>query len=154
YTELAPILAAEVIRPPSAYRAALVVDPPQYVRLQFEATQNGLWRSPQVTGKGPGAHATELAELRSAIDLSRLTADLPSTPLPTVEEVGKNAFAANAPAAGANADGENAFEFLQANSANAAPQTQQVQINAPTAPTEKGTKQTDLEQRGKRYQSA
>src|SRR5262245_59473920 len=89
-TELAPILATEVIRPPSAYRAARVVDPPQYVRLQFEATKEGVWRSTQVVGKGSSAHAGELAELRAVVDWRRLIADLPSTPLPKVEEVGKS----------------------------------------------------------------
>ena len=36
-TELAPIVAEEVIRPPSAYRATFPTTPPPYVVLQFEA---------------------------------------------------------------------------------------------------------------------
>src|SRR5262245_17222581 len=63
---LAPIIAAEVIRPPSAYRANVVqmpngpgqqefvenpapqgVEPPEYVLLQFEARPVGVWGCPQ-----------------------------------------------------------------------------------------------------------
>src|SRR5262245_7221453 len=48
-TELAPIIAAEVIRPPADFRPAGIVptSPPQYVLLQFEARPNGVWLSPQ-----------------------------------------------------------------------------------------------------------
>src|SRR3954467_4097505 len=104
-TELAPILAAEVIRPPAEYRpnGRGAVEPPQYVRLQFEATQNGVWHSPQVVGKGSQAAASGLAKLRAQVDLPSLFAELPNTPLPTVEDVGKNNFAANPPGGPVNA---------------------------------------------------
>src|SRR6187431_839184 len=49
-TELAPIIAAEVIRPSAAFRPSGpgVVEPPPYVLLQFEARPNGTWVSPQL----------------------------------------------------------------------------------------------------------
>src|SRR5689334_3494281 len=48
-TELAPILAAEVIRPPSDFRSGKKpVDPPPYVLLQFEARDAGFWSTPQM----------------------------------------------------------------------------------------------------------
>src|SRR5437588_10419431 len=52
-TELAPILAAEVIRPPGQFRSlnGVATEPPQFVLLQFEARPNGIWRSPQVVVK-------------------------------------------------------------------------------------------------------
>src|SRR5215212_6913901 len=50
-TELAPIIAEEVIRPTSAYRpAGRPLEPPPYVLLQFEAGPNQVWLSPQVYG--------------------------------------------------------------------------------------------------------
>src|SRR3954463_2653539 len=157
-TELAPILATEVIRPPGEFRPGSrgVVDPPQYVRLQFEATQSGAWRSPQVTGKGLQLAASELVMLRKDTDLSRLIAALPSTPIPTVQDVGKNGFAANGPGGTMNSAGQNEYEFLEANTANAPPQVreQAQQANQPVAPKGKMTKEADFEQRTKRYQSA
>ena len=49
-TELAPIMAEEVIRPASAFRpaASTAVEPPPFVLLQFEAQPNGAWWSPQI----------------------------------------------------------------------------------------------------------
>src|SRR3954454_20913548 len=55
-TELAPIIAEEVIRPPAAFRpSGSPIDPPPYVLLQFEARPDGIWTSPQqpvANGKG------------------------------------------------------------------------------------------------------
>src|SRR4249919_3971074 len=51
-TELAPIIAEEVIRPSLAYRpSGGSTEPPPYVLLQFEARAKGVWLSPQVYGK-------------------------------------------------------------------------------------------------------
>src|SRR6476619_7975723 len=49
-TELAPIIAAEVIRPPAEYRpvGSVALDLPPYVLLQFEARSKSTWLSPQV----------------------------------------------------------------------------------------------------------
>ena len=50
-TELAPIIAEEVIRPPAAFRPAGSArsKPPPYVLLQFEARPKGYWLSPQIS---------------------------------------------------------------------------------------------------------
>src|SRR4051812_34684635 len=46
-TELAPIIAEEVIRPPAAFRPrGVAVEPPPYVLLQFQARPDGIWSSP------------------------------------------------------------------------------------------------------------
>jgi hypothetical protein len=47
-TELAPIIAEEVIRPPVAFRPTNIgeVKPPRYVLLQFEARRQEDWSSP------------------------------------------------------------------------------------------------------------
>src|SRR3954464_4336419 len=52
-TELAPIIAAEGIRPPAEYRPMRTgaSEPPPYVLLQFEAMPKGVWLSAQVVGK-------------------------------------------------------------------------------------------------------
>src|SRR3954462_12369844 len=66
-TELAPIIAEEVIRPTSAYRPASGrVEPPAYVLLQFEAGPNQAWSSPQVYGKGSN-DSSRLAEFSRAV---------------------------------------------------------------------------------------
>src|SRR5262249_61049995 len=47
-TELAPIIAEEVIRPPASYRPnGTPIDPPSCVLLQFDAPPHGRWVSPQ-----------------------------------------------------------------------------------------------------------
>src|SRR5215468_8098237 len=53
-TELAPIIAAEVIRPPNEYRPSgtAATELPAYVLLQFEGRWPNTWMSPQVVGKG------------------------------------------------------------------------------------------------------
>src|ERR1700712_2224249 len=86
-TELAPIIAAEVIRPASEFRPSIGSEPelPPYVLMQFEATPKGAWLSPQVTGK-KSKDAARLAELSKSIDLPRLIAELPKAPLPSLEE--------------------------------------------------------------------
>ena len=74
-TELAPILAAEVIRPSAEFRPTPgePTDPPAYVLLQFECRPNGQCVSPQVaTGKSKGS--TKLAELSAAVKLPQLIA--------------------------------------------------------------------------------
>src|SRR5436190_4711534 len=74
-TELAPIIAEEVIRPTSAYRpAGGRVEPPPYVLLQFEARPDRAWSSPQVYAKG-SKDSPRLAELSKAVDLPRLIAE-------------------------------------------------------------------------------
>src|SRR5215208_6229050 len=69
-TELAPIIAAEVIRPPAEYRPgrSTASDPPPYVLLQFEVTPRGIWLSPQAAGK-QAKGSPRLAELSKAVNL-------------------------------------------------------------------------------------
>src|SRR3954466_8458724 len=156
-TDLAPILAAEVIRPPSEFRsAAKAVDPPRYVLLQFEARHPGFWLSPQMRAS-QSFEIPKLRELRTAVNLPELIARLPSTPLPTFDEIEKNGVAANLPGASNwDAQKDKDLEFLEANSANVQQKVEQPaqQANAPPQIKGKMTKEADFEQRNKRYQSA
>src|SRR4051812_47701448 len=105
-TELAPIIAEGVIRPPAAFRptGGAPTEPPQYVLLQFEARPNGVWFSPQSApsrGKGVVKQVKELprlAQVSEAVDVSKLIAELPKTPLPTAD-LGRNVAVANGPPA-------------------------------------------------------
>jgi hypothetical protein len=143
-TELAPIIAEEVIRPPSAYRATFLTTndlqrqqqqsqqeasqlavqqpaqvsaaeipttvaatPPPYVLLQCEARPNGTWHSPQVpelerrelaanlglTTDVVQKRTVQLAELAAEVKLPDLLAELPNTPLPTVDAAGSSFLA-------------------------------------------------------------
>jgi signal transduction histidine kinase len=158
-TELAPIIAEEVIQPPAAYRpaATVAVDPPPYVLLQFEVSPEGKWSSPQV----PIAHKTEsprLAQLSTNVAYPWLLTALPKTPLPTVTDANRNLNAANSAAANPFADGQNQNQYFEVNAPNAPPQQQQKDVpNA--APGQLAAKksstfdpETDLQSRGKRYQ--
>ncbi len=131
-TELAPIIAAEVIRPPAEYRpvggAAMV--PPPYVLLQFEARPKSTWSSPQVVAEKSN-DASRLAELMKAVDLPRLIAELPSAPLPTVADANRGLIAANAPSANGNPEGQN--QYFEGNTSNL-PQQQQQQETAVQVP--------------------
>ena len=162
-TELAPIIAEEVIRPPAAYRpGAVAVDPPPYVLLQCEARPDGEWVSPQSSIRTK-EELPRLAELSKAVNLKELLPELPSAPLPTPADVARNNFAWNV---GANASptqsGDNKIQFFESNRANVQadepaananqepnPNLQQ-QANAPP----KISKEADFQQRNKRYQSA
>lgn len=166
-TELAPIIAEEVIRPPAAFRPnGVPVDPPPYVLLQFEARPNGRWMSPQVAvsygkGKKSTTESPRLKELSKVVDLNHLIAELPKTPLPTVAEGGQNLAAANPPAT-TNSDGDDVqfFEGNTLNAANAPPQppaSQSQQQEPQVAQQARGVNfdpNADFQQRSKRYQSA
>lgn len=169
-TELAPIIAEEVIRPPSAFRPnGSPIDPPPYVLLQFEARPNGRWVSPQfavASGKGKKPVTLEsprLKEISKAIDLPRLIAELPKTPLPSVAEGGQNFVAANPPAA-PNGEGGN-VQFFEGNTFNNANNPPQPQANQQAQQADAQVAQqaprganfnpnVDFQQRSKRYQSA
>ncbi len=94
-TELAPIIAAEVIRPASAFRpGALAAELPPFVLLQFQILPNGVWQSPQL----PAAHSplmARLQELTLSIAYQQLLPELPDAPLPSAEEVARNQMAGN-----------------------------------------------------------
>ncbi len=101
-TELAPIIAEEVIRPASAFRPTdLAAELPQYVLLQFESRPGGEWWSPQVP-IGSKSSSTRLQELRKATSYEHLLAELPSTPLPSAADLVRNQSATNAELATSN----------------------------------------------------
>ncbi len=154
-TELAPIIAEEVIRPAAAYRPGdIVVQPPPYVLLQFEVRGNGFWQSPQqpVT---QSYVVPRFAELQEVVRLPRLFAELPDTPLPTAAEVGQSIAAANAQQVEEPGAEEDSFQFLADNTASRPQVQQEVQTAKPTGKVPpRLTKAADFEQRAKRYQSA
>src|SRR5262245_23327638 len=103
-TELAPIIAGDVIRPPSEFRpiSGRPEEPPPYVLMQFEANSNGQWVSPQIVNAGakgkPSAASQEssrLTELSAQVKVPQLIAMLPNATLPSAAEAEKN-LAANA----------------------------------------------------------
>jgi signal transduction histidine kinase len=83
------------------------VEPPAFVLLQFEALADGSWHSPQVrepilpraaqNDTSPSAsdqtRAALLSELAAEIDVPHLFAQLPTTPLPSLAEVGSHLLA-------------------------------------------------------------
>lgn len=162
-TELAPIIAAEVIRPPDEYRrmSSTASDPPPYVLLQFEATPKGVWFSPQAVGKR-SKDSARLAELSKAVNLQDLIAELPSAPLPTVADANRDLIAANAPPANANPEGQGQNQYFEGNMSNLPQQPQQQQVAAQQpAPAQQAAnqsaninRQADFQLRGKRYQDA
>lgn len=158
-TELAPIIAAEVIRPPAEYRpvGGSATDPPRYVLLQFEALSKRAWLSPQVVGK-QSKDSPRLAELAKAVDLPRLIAELPSTPLPTVADANRGLIAANVPAANGNPEGQNQNQYFEGNTSNLQQQEVAAQRPGPgqqAAPIGSNiNRDADFQQRGKRYQDA
>src|SRR3954462_15642009 len=101
-TELAPIIAEEVIRPPAAFRPTdVVAELPQYVLLQFETRPGGEWLSPQVPIASKGSSA-RLQELQKATSYGHLLAELPNTPLPSAADLAQNQAATNAELATSN----------------------------------------------------
>jgi signal transduction histidine kinase len=160
-TELAPIVAEEVIRPPSAYRplADTPVDPPKYVLLQFEARPDGTWQSPQA----PLTYSSELpqlVELSRAVDLPQLLAKLPDTPLPTAADLNKSIAATQATRAQESIEWDDPFHYFEGNTAwPSAPPEKLTKEPVPEASGKGGgkvarTKSGDLEERGERYQTA
>ena len=95
-TELAPILAEEVIRPVDAFRPGKVAtDLPSYVLLQFEALPDGTWRSPQFPNPAV-SEQTALSKLSKTVTYQKLLPELPSMPLPSVADVARSERAKNA----------------------------------------------------------
>src|SRR5688572_10006097 len=117
-TELAPIVAEEVIRPPSAYRplADTPVAPPKYVLLQFEARPDGTWQSPQAPPRY-SRDLPRLAELSRAVNLPQLLAKLPDTPLPTASDPNKSIAATQAAQAQEAIEWDDPFHYFDGNSA-------------------------------------
>ncbi len=166
-TELAPIIAEEVIRPVSDYRA---VEPqgvgtratglPDYIRLQFEVRPDGDWRSLQPM--------SELAGLAKAITLPQLLDKLPIAPLPSVAQAdntlaqsemnGASASPNSNPFFEGNRLGASADELfgpagVEAKAQADVAQVEQVAQAPPSKPT-KQSKLADFEQRNQRFQTA
>jgi signal transduction histidine kinase len=183
-TELAPIIAAEVIRPAAAFRPGVVAaDLPQFVLLQFQVQPNETWQSPQMPAPQPPWLA-RLQELSRAVSYETLLADLPSTPLPTAAELARNNYnvdwgmAANAPGTVPNENvamnapaspelpqqGENQYQFFEGNRGNNFPNSNvQLPQQAPNGPPidqqaqavpSQQLKEADFQKRSKRYQTA
>jgi signal transduction histidine kinase len=176
-TELAPIIAEEVIRPASAYRpvANVAAELPPYVLLQFEIEPNGRWISPQSPG-AKSALPPPLRELSRAVTYQQLLPELPSTPLPTVVDIARNQVAANmaanagpsVPQTAAQIEPlDNPYTYFEGNRVKAPaepPRTAQSQApqQAPDVSRQAQSvqlppqikKQADFQQRSKRYQSA
>ena len=169
-TALAPIVAEEVIRPPSAYRATFPTTPPPFVVLQFEADRDGRWHSPQVPDdqrpRQGETHdrAAQLAELVAAVRLPSLLAELPEAPLPSLAAADSNLLAqTSAQTAEQRTQLQNQLRFFEGNRAeasqpNAPPQRTKEQfggkIPGQTGKPVQVTKAADFEQRQQRYQTA
>lgn len=155
-TELAPIIAGEVIRPASAFRPGVVAaELPPFVLLQFQVLPDGTWQSPQLR-VDKSQLAARLQQLTLAVAYQQLLPELPNTPLPTAAEVARNQFnyngdwnlvpnapavrqtpsvALNAPAAnGTPQQGENQLQFFEGNRGSnfATGPNAPAQIQAPT----------------------
>ena len=162
-TELAPIIAEEVIRPPAAYRPvrSSCNEPPPYVLLQFEARPKGVWVSPQVVGSDrrsrrdwPSCRRRRLA----AID--RRVAECP---LPTLaDDANRGLIAANAPRQ-VNPEGQKSDSISSKGNRRRTwrqQQQQQEAVQCRAAATGCESRGRSLigrptsQQRGKRYQNA
>jgi signal transduction histidine kinase len=182
-TELAPIIAAEVIRPAAAFRPGVVAaDLPPFVLLQFQVQPNDTWQSPQMPVPQPPWLA-RLQELSRAVNYETLLNELPSTPLPTAAEVTRNNYnvdwgaAANPPETSQKSvamnppssselqqQGDNQFQFFEGNRGNNFPNSSvQLPQQAPDGPpidqqaqvaANQQSKEADFQQRSKRYQTA
>jgi signal transduction histidine kinase len=177
-TELAPIVAEEVIRSPSAYRAAFLTVPPPYVVLQFEAGSDGRWHSPQVpenhrpqqpaasdrTTEDISKRSAQFAELIAAIRIPELMAELPEAPLPSLAAAGSNLLAqTEAQTAEQRTQLQNQLQFFEGNRVesskpNASPQlTKEAfggKMSAASGKSIQASKAADFEERQQRYQSA
>jgi signal transduction histidine kinase len=177
-TELAPIVAEEVIRPPSAYRAAFPIVPPPNVVLQFEAGSDGRWHSPQVpedqrprqrvasdrTTEEISKQSAQFAELIAATRIPELLAELPEAPLPSLAAAGSNLLAqTEAQTAEQRTQLQNQLQFFEGNRVesskpNAPPQlTNEAfggKMSAAGGKSIQASKVADFEERQQRYQSA
>ena len=168
-TELAPIIAEEVIRPPAAFRPTTVaLAPPPYVLLQFEARPKGVWESPQSPLKAP--ILPRLEQLSQAVSLQELLPQLPEMPLPAVKELDRVGLATsdNQQAESPESSSTNTSQFLEANrGANAPPENlqQEAVLQLPNGADQTGpgkalaknspaAKEADYQLRNRRYQSA
>jgi signal transduction histidine kinase len=159
-TELAPLVAQEVIRAPSDYRQPLPLreTKPPYVLLHFEAGFDGRCYSPQEPAK------STLDQLASDLDVPKLLAELPDTPLPTIRlanvEPTANPAALSDYEENPFSSGEQFFEGNRAfkSAVSKEPPEPMPQVRGkdgnPVGKGGKVSKAADFEQRGERYQAA
>ncbi len=165
-TELAPLVAQEVIRAPSDYRQPLPLreTKPPYVLLHFEAAFDGRCYSPQEPSK------ETLDEFAADINVPELLAELPDTPLPSIRlanaEPTANAEATSIESAPRNVDDDlfgPSEQFFEGNRALRKAESKDAGDQAAQWPSKdaypvgkggKFSKVADLEQRGERYQTA
>lgn len=155
-TELAPIIAEEVIRPTSAFRPhGAAVKPPQFVLMQFEARDKGYWMSPQISSWVN--YTPQIDDLRNKVNFAQLLAQLPDTPLPLTVDADDKAleskwlelYAKNPPLFPED-NPSDAWPTQELLNQQAQPtQQQQFAANGPAM-----NRSADFEQRSKRYQSA
>ncbi len=174
-TALAPIIAEEVIRPPSAYRSVAVQAPnppaqqqdvqvpaqapavplPEYVLLHFEARPDGTWHSPQA---GNSIADVRCEALSKSVQLPVLMYSCPTITIPSMADVGRNIKAQqSAQSALALNRLEGQLNFFEGNtSAEPLPSSPEIELPQQKPQVGKGkvAKEVDFAQRGARYQSA
>ena len=169
-TALAPIVAEEVIRPPSA-------TVPRFPRLRQHSSccsSKPIWTAAGILRKCPMIksprqrdtqnRAAQLAELVASVRLPSLLAELPEAPLPSLAAADSNLVAqTSAQTAEQRAQLQNQLRFFEGNRVeasqpNASPQLTKEQfggkISGQTAKPVQVTKAADFEQRQQRYQTA
>ena len=94
-TELAPIVAEEVIRPPSAYRPLTTRRLIRPRTCCCSSRRGRMGRGNRRRCRSSYSRGLpQLAELSTAVDLPQLLAELPDTPLPTAAELNRSIAAA------------------------------------------------------------
>ncbi|MCA9233822.1 MAG: HAMP domain-containing histidine kinase [Planctomycetales bacterium] len=196
-TKLAPMIAEEVARPTFFYRPVLTVGnetnsksadgrlpsplltgPPANVTLNFVATPQGEWSSPQAPApelevfacsnglsvEQQGSNRGKLDELARQVDVNALLAQLPQRQLPAFDPSPAAASGALATTQSPSADnayyGNDAFALWDVNQqaapSNAAGDDAQVNVepNQSVAQQAAAPQRLDLQQRASRYQSS
>ncbi len=158
-TELAPIIAAEVIRPVTEFRPGdTAVEPPSYVLLQFESLgKDHLW-SPQMS-HADKQNTSQWLEFKKAVDPLQLLAQLPNAILPTVANANGTVVIANAASEQSSTNEQNQQQFFEGNNWNALPHRNTAAQTAASLqlPKTKAVNldpEVDFQQRSKRYQDA
>jgi signal transduction histidine kinase len=162
----------QVIQPPHVEQLASplplrpVAEPPAFVLLQFEALADGSWHSPQVRepiqpraaqnatslSASDQTRAARLAELAAAIDVPQLLAQLPTTSLPSLSEVGSHLLAQRSDSPGESQENDELrlFEGNRPDLAKASPGGKAASVAGKMPQV---SKSADFARRDLRYQS-
>jgi signal transduction histidine kinase len=153
-TELAPIIAEEVVRPPAAFRPStrITIKQPQFILLRFEARQQGRRWSPQLVFWK--SYVPQVDELGTSVDFSDLLAQLPETPMQTADYEQANPFAEVAQQQPENDQYVNTPQFFEGNTLNPQSHVDMQQVEQVPAKSKQVSKVADFVERSKRYQSA